>query len=80
MKQLLVVIAVLTALFVVTMVAIAQICPATPQGYSRQYRPQDVTPNYPPPSEPGCYMSYTMSQPTLISCYLCHSAMQRRLA
>ena len=62
-------------------IAAAQICPDTPAGYTRQPRPAGQPANYPPSGEPACFMITTMTEnKSLISCYLCHEAIQRRLA
>lgn len=61
--------------------ASGQICPATPEGYVRQYRPDGIPANYPPPEEPSCYMIGTQTAGNnYASCTLCHSYMQRSLA
>lgn len=66
------------ALFILTIsvllrgaVALAQLCTTADPGYVRQTRPQGVTPNYPPPAEPACYMRTTVSQ-ALPFCTSCH--------
>jgi hypothetical protein len=55
-------------------------CPTTPDGYVRQYRPDGIPANYPPPAEPACYMIDSQAGASYASCYLCHAALQRRLA
>lgn len=50
----------------------AQVCPATPQGYQRQYRPDGVPANYPPAEEPACYMQNTLAANQIPSCNTCH--------
>lgn len=61
-------------------VAIAQLCPDTPAGYIRQYRPAGEPANHPPSAEPVCYQRGTNEAGSYISCYLCHDYMQRRSA
>ncbi len=75
MKTLLVIAITLIAAF-----AFAQLCPDTPGGYTRQPRPAGQPANYPPPGEQACFMRTTMSENSLIACYLCHAALQRRTA
>lgn len=50
----------LIALLFLVRFAAAQICPASPVGYERQYRPQGIESNYPPVNEPVC-LWYTTS-------------------
>lgn len=61
-------------------IAVAQICPDTPEGYTRQYRPEGQPANYPPAGEPSCFMRFSVSENTVVSCYLCHAALQKRFA
>ena len=68
------------ALLFIAGFAAAQICPDTPQGYTRQYRPGGEPANYPPVGEPACFMRTTQAENSLITCYLCHETMQRRTA
>jgi hypothetical protein len=68
----------LIPLLALAAVAIAQICPDTPDGYTRQYRPDGTPANYPPAEEPACYMRVTNEAGSYISCYLCHDYLHRR--
>lgn len=66
------------ALVLLASVAVAQLCPDTPDGYARQSRPAGQPANYPPAGEPACFMRVTVSENTVVSCYLCHAALQKR--
>jgi len=68
------------AMLLCAALAIAQICPPTPEGYIRQYRPEGTPANYPPPGEPACYMQGTQASLNYASCILCHDYLQRRQA
>jgi len=60
------------AMLLCAALAMAQVCPATPEGYTRQHRPAGEPANYPPPEEPACYMTDTQAGASYISCTLCH--------
>jgi len=62
----------LIALLMLIRYAGAQLCPDTPAGYTRQYRPEGTPANYPPPTEPACYMQSTQASAIIPSCTLCH--------
>jgi len=62
----------LIALLMLIRYAGAQLCPDTPAGYTRQYRPQGEPANYPPPAEPACFMQTTTQAGSYLSCIMCH--------
>jgi len=67
--------ALLLAALIIAATAYAQTC--TP-GQTQHYRPQGVTPNYPPSSEAFC--RYTNEARNYMSCTLCHYHMWRNAA
>lgn len=62
----------LMALILLACYARAQVCPPAPEGYIRQYRPQNEPANYPPTGEPACYMMDTQSDSRIPGCSICH--------
>lgn len=56
---------------------LAQLCPDTPPGYQRSYRPDGEPANYPPVAAPACFQRGTNEAANYLSCYLCHDHMWR---
>lgn len=63
---------IVSVLLLCAVLAVAQICPTTPDGYIRQPRPQGEPANYPPPGEPVCFQTGTNVAGSYISCSMCH--------